>query len=354
MKNAKKLILVLVMLLSLVCPAATVAAAGPQELDIGDLPEWEMRLSSQSGRLLFSDSPEMVNRDGILYRDQVEGAGRLFFHHVNADAVAKRLEVLVENKSSKVARVAVRQYGLGGPGYAWMAIGKETLTSYLAGSQPYELAIPPGGAVPLSAVISETAVLPNMLISGMFDFTADRPVTVTVLMLPLLEDGAAFARTARVLAPDEYHLRGTFEGADRKLVAASPYDPAEDGPVALTLGDNQIDRYLTGVDATNGKPVINYGNYGVVYQLVIPSKSGGKIAYYLAPRGGEYAGAIGIDHPDATWRSVATPMGRVHFGTNRAEDFAFLGTYDSGETMVFTFSPPGASNLPVKIVVLPQ
>ena len=354
MRNAIKLSLVTVILFSLLCPLSIASAVGPQGQNIDYLPEWEMKLSSQSGKLLFSDSPEMVESDGILYQDKVEGKARLFFYHVNACSVPKQMEVLIENKSNRVAHITVRQYGLGGPGFAWMSVGKETLTSYLTGSQPYQITIPPGGVMPLSTSISETAVLPNMLISGMFDFTADRPVNVKVMMLPLLEDSEKFARTAKVLAPDQYHLRGTFEGADRKLTAVYPYDPASDGPVALTLADNQIDRYLVGVDATNGKRVVNYGNYGVVYQLVIPSKSGGKVAYYLAPRGGEYAGAIGVTHPDAAWSPVATPMGRVYFGSNKSADFAFLGTYDTGEPMLFTFSPPGASNLPVRILILPQ
>lgn len=34
-------------------------------------------------KLLFSDSPETVYRNGILYRDKVEGDVRLFLHHVN-------------------------------------------------------------------------------------------------------------------------------------------------------------------------------------------------------------------------------------------------------------------------------
>lgn len=34
-------------------------------------------------KLIFSDSPEMVGKTGIMYRDTVEGPVRLFFHHVN-------------------------------------------------------------------------------------------------------------------------------------------------------------------------------------------------------------------------------------------------------------------------------
>ena len=45
--------------------------------------------------LLFSDSPEMVYENGILYKDTVEGDGRVFFHHVNGTKENKKLAVLV-------------------------------------------------------------------------------------------------------------------------------------------------------------------------------------------------------------------------------------------------------------------
>ena len=46
-------------------------------------------------KLLFSDSPETVYNNGILYRDKVEGDVRLFLHHVNGVAGKKKLAVMV-------------------------------------------------------------------------------------------------------------------------------------------------------------------------------------------------------------------------------------------------------------------
>lgn len=48
-------------------------------------------------KLLFSDSPETVYRNGILYRDKVEGDVRLFLHHVNGVAGKKKLAVMLKN-----------------------------------------------------------------------------------------------------------------------------------------------------------------------------------------------------------------------------------------------------------------
>ena len=44
--------------------------------------------------LLFSDSPEMVQKCGVMYRDTVKGKFRLFFHHVNDTVSSKRLAIV--------------------------------------------------------------------------------------------------------------------------------------------------------------------------------------------------------------------------------------------------------------------
>jgi len=353
MKYALRVVVLIIMIVSLQ-PQSIVAAYGPSQLDIGNLPEWEVQNNSLGGKLLLSDSPEMVENDGILYQDRVKGNVRLFFYHVNAAKTAKRMQVVLENKGRDVAHVNVSQASLGGPGYAWLAVGKETIRSYLGEKKSYQINIPPGGTMPLSVNISDTAVLPNMLIHGIYDFTVDRLINVKVMMLPILDDDIKFAQTAQVLPADQWHLRGTFEGANREISATDGYDPDIYRAVGITLADNKIDPYLEGIDATDGTKVLNYGNYGVVYQIVPPRKNGRKLSYYLVPMGGYYAGAIGINHPDVNWSPLATPRDRIHFGDGKQKDFAFLGTYDTSESLSFTFSPPGASNLPVKIVVLSE
>ncbi|AIF49747.1 hypothetical protein [Pelosinus sp. UFO1] len=353
MKYATKLVLI-IMMVAILGNGSNAAAYEPIRMDnVEQLPEWEMKNSSLGGKLLLSDSPEMVENDGILYQDKVEGNVRLFFYHVNAAKTAKKMDVILENKGTEVAHVKVSKSSLGGPGYAWLVVGKETMTSYLGKTASYQINIPPGGALPLSTSISETAVLPNMLINGIYDFTVDHPINVKVMMLPILEDAIKFSQTAKVLPTDECRLRGTFEGANRKLSSVDAYDPVLYKAIGITLADNEIDHYLTGVDATDGTKVVNYGNYGVVYQIEPPGRNSRRISYYLVPLGGYYAGAIGIHHPEVDWSPMATPRGKVYFGDNK-QDFSFLGTYDKSESLSFTFSPPGASNLPVKLVILSQ
>lgn len=349
-----KVVLLIFVIVSAISQTSRVTAIDPQELNIENLPEWRVSSRTFGGTLLLSDSPEMVPTTGILYQDKVLGDARLFFYHVNATGEACKMDVIIENAEQEAAHITVRRSGIAGPGYAWMAVGKAAMTSYLSADKPaYQINIPPGGALPLSYKISNTAVLPNMLINGIYDFTADRPVTVKVLMRPLFEETFSFAKHAQVLSADKYHLRGTFKGADRQLVPEQDYNPVRDGAVAITLADNDIDPYLEGFDAIDQSTVVNYGNYGVVYNILFPSQGKGQLAYYFAPLGGAYAGAVGIKHSDIAWSPRAVPQGQIDFG-GKAGEFAFLGTFDIGDPLAFTFSPAGASNLPVRILVLPQ
>lgn len=333
---------------------SSAAVFGPRGMNLDYIREWEVKSSSTGGTLLLSDSPEMVEQDGILYQDKVEGKVRLFFYHVNASRDVKKMAVILENTGNKTAHVNISHFSLGGPGYTWMEVGKQTQLAYLGQKQPYQLTISPGERIPLASSIEEAIMLPNTLINGIYDFTVDCPINVKVMMLPVLESGVKFAQSAKVLPTDQYRLRGTFLGANRQITPIEAYDPANDGVLGLTLADNQIDEYLKGIDATDGSEVVNYGNYGVVYQIALPTKKGGRIAYYLAPMGGEYAGAIGINHPDVYWSPLSTPRDRLYFGSPKKNDFAFLGTFESGDPLSLTFSPPGASNLPVKLIVFPQ
>lgn len=354
MKQVLELFISLMLVVILFGGEFAVAAFNPKGMNLDTLPEWQMKTTSKGGKLLLSDSPEMVLEDGILYQDKVEGKVRLFFYHVNASADVKKMAVILENRGIKPAKVNVGQSILSGPDYSWVGVGKGAQKLYFsADKNAYTLTVPPGAVMPLAAEIEEK-MMPNMLINGIYDFTVDNPIIVKIIMLPVTEDSVKFSKNLKVLPADQYRMRGTFEGADREISPVDVYDPVQDGTIGITLADNHIDPYLNGIDATDGSKAVNYGNYGVVYQVLLPSKKGGRITYYLTPMGGNYAGFIKINHPEVYWSPLAIPRDKLYFGNNKQNEFAFIGTFEGGDPLSLTFSPPGASNLPVKLIVVPQ
>ncbi len=67
------------------------------EQGVPDYQELRAKVKAEGPKLLFSDSPEMVYETGILYRDTLQGEGRLFFHHVNGTSKLKKLAIIVKN-----------------------------------------------------------------------------------------------------------------------------------------------------------------------------------------------------------------------------------------------------------------
>lgn len=322
------------------------------KIDTTKIPEWQATASAYGGKLLLSDSPETVTDDGILYQDVIAGSGRVFFHHANGSKTPKKFAVVFSNSGSSTAYVTVNKYGLGGPGLDYLAVGKSAQRDYMKGQDAYLVEIPPNGVVSLFG--KEIIVQPEMLVSGIYDFKADQNVTMKVVMAPRDADIKKFAGQAKVLPPDIYHLRGTFSASDLMVVPAKVYNADTDGTVGLTLADNVIDKYLTGIDATNGTKVTNYGNYGIVYNIFMPTEGNKVLDYYLNPWGGSYAGAMGVKYKQGALATVDTPDGKLSMGENTLQSLAFLGSYQSGESLWFTFSPPGSSNLPVRLLINPQ
>ncbi|EGO64533.1 hypothetical protein [Acetonema longum] len=328
-------------------------ASAPESQSLYDIKEWPVTISSYGGTLLFSDSPEEVTADGILYQDTVSGNIRVFFHHVNSSTGNKRLTVVLENPGNKPVRVNVHQYGLGGPSKNYLAVGKDAQMQYFAGSEQYEVLIPERDSVHLSKELAYRIIKPDELVNGIYDFIADQPVRVKVVMGPTGISLRQFARIAPILPKDQYKLRGTFPRMDRMVLPYKVYDPAKHGMVAITLADHQLDQYARGIDATDGFEALNYGNFGIIYRLFLPGAEG-NVSYYLNPRGGVYAGAMGVRHQYLRQPPLATPNDRLYIGQGTVTTLTPLGTYAGQDSLWFTFSPPGASNLPVKIVIMPN
>lgn len=332
---------------------AAAAAANPEKINVANLPEWEVRSADIGGTLLFSDSPEIVEQDGILYADTVVGNARLLYYHLNGTKLSKKIVVVLENRTDDDADVTITNYAMGGPSSDYLYVGKSTQEEYFGGKKIAFAHVPARGKQLLHPKLNQVAVQPEKLVYGVFDFDTKTPVKVSVMMLPADADPLHFIDQAKVLPADKSHLRGTFIGMDRIVKAERIYDGRRDGTVAVTLADGKLDRYRTGVDATDGSIVENYGNYGVLYKIQLPVTGTTRTQYYLNPCGGVYAGALAMrkgmyGRPEM----VPTPRNKAFFGDGRREtDTSFIGEYGSLDSVWIEFSPPGASNLPARLIL---
>ncbi len=331
----------------------------------------KMEVTSEDGggKLLFSDSPEYVKENGILYSDIVEGDCRILFYHLNESGVNKRLAVVVENVYDGFNTVDITRGAIGEPSEDYLKVGKSVQTQYMSKNFHSSLYMLRGDKKLLVDEISSYLMRPGQLIYGVYDFYAAHPVRVSVMMYPQAADPISFINRAKVLAKDEYRLRGTFEGMNRKITATKKYNSERDGIMYIMLADDVNDKFKLGIDATDGSEVKNVGNYGINYELEIETETPTRIC--LTPLGGVYAGAMRIKYNDNE-KVIETPKGRIYFGEKtpkepesvrkaREEGLSLLTTYTELAELGnyfgmvnFQYSPPGASNLPVDIVLMPQ
>ena len=190
--------------------------------------------------------------------------------------------------------------------------------------------------------------MPQDLISGIMDFTFSKPVTVSVMMLPVNTDFYDAVDVYDVLPADEgdHVLRGTFPFDRLNITVKDVYNTDSNVIWGMKLADRNY--YVKGIDATTGKKVTNYGNYGVVYDLRFRTTGRNDTQVRFNPYGGEYAGACEFNDGVET-NLVPLPRHAKFFGEKTVNDTVIIGKVKGGKTGRVIFSPPGSSNLPIRI-----
>ncbi|MBR1645498.1 MAG: copper amine oxidase [Selenomonadaceae bacterium] len=321
------------------------------------------------GTLIFSDSPEYVNRNGILYTDTVSGEARILFYHLNNTGVRKRFAIIFENVSDEKNSIKITRGGLSVPNRNYLSVGKITQTMYMQGEFRDKIFLERYERKVYAPDEKYFHMQPGQLIHGICDLVAEKDVRIYLMMYPENADPLEFLNRAEILPKDEYRLRGTFKNMNRTLTLKKPYDWERDGLGYILIGDNVNDRFKTGIDATDGSAVVNYGNYGINYTLNFSTRF--MTRFCLSPLGGHYAGALRYKYHGRTG-VIQTPDQRLFFGdrtppespnvaqarvegislmTNTTE-LSELGNYRG--QVSFEYSPPGASNLPINIVLMPS
>lgn len=315
-----------------------------------------LSLQHEERTLLLSDSPEYVGTDfGILYRGTVSGAGRVYFYHVNENKEKRKLALVLHNKNIKPVTLTVeRKIMSQKPTAAYFEVGRSLSARELETTvSPLEVQLDGGAHYVLFEELNRVLLQEGDLFSGLVDFHANLPVEVSVMMLPYYysADGALFA--AKDLPADKVYLRGTFANqADRHFTTS--YDN-NGGAAYVELANDEDDAYIVGVDEMNAEKVVtNRGNYGVSSLVDVVTEGKGSYHLFFNPLGGAFAGSLAITY-DNHERIVDLPRAnQVYIGHGTIYDTLYIGSYEAGKPLKIRFMPPGASNLPVRLLFVPQ
>ncbi|WP_069997275.1 copper amine oxidase N-terminal domain-containing protein [Cellulosilyticum sp. I15G10I2] len=296
------------------------------------------------GTLMMSDSPEVVKREGILYRDSIIGNGRILLHHINDFQSTentldnKRLVLVAENTTDQPVKMIIQNKTVKGPSEDSLFIGQVLLQDYLRGSAFEEHTLNPGEKKYIYDSISRRW-LKGQCISGLMDILTDGKITFTaaaigekttidmIVNMPLLEK--------------DTHPRGTFDTTNIYYKINLEQGSAQ----KLLIGRGTTD-WVNGYDAITGEMVQNRGNFGVSYHITITA--GEDMGIILNPRADIFRGAI-------KWQDGGTHlMPAKGFFAGETTKSAVLGTIKAGQTRTFEYMLPNGSSAPVLIGFIPK
>lgn len=326
------------------------AFAAPKTLVIPEETEYipvSADLKTSGPQLIFSDSPEVVFDKGILYRDTVTGSIRIFLHHVNGFDSDKKLAVIVRNTDQlHPVDYKISRQGVGYKTFHYLLDGKEAELKYFTNAEPEKFGYL-GFGRSIELLSGRGIVLaPSQLLTGIMDLFLAAPAEVTVLMCEPRTDLEIFSKAASVLPMDDHPLRGTFPASDWEYSLNKPLSVGKT-PLMLKLADAESG-FALGKDATTGLAAENYGNYGIVYQVNFQVAGDEPVRFIFNPIGGRFAGyALLENKTEQKFQLLALPEEQVFFG-DTIEEALELAVLAPGEYS-FTWSPPGSSNLPVRL-----
>ena len=330
-------------------------------------------LVAQTDTLLLSDSPEYVGPvGGTLSAGTINGNGRIYFYHVNEMDQPHKIAIVLENQTAYPNTVHVMRQlkSVATPDYftAGRDLSRKDLEQPLNESpnaRPlYSLSIPPQGRKLIFSDLEQTPVYQDALFTGIVDIKTEAPVFARVMMLPMGMDAVDASYWAKNLPIDEIQLRGTYTGSKRNMEVTTPFDSALGGAF-VEIGNDREDMFINGVDEMQNKAFVrDRGNYGVSYTLKIPTKGNEPFRLYFNPLGGPYSGSFTVKalhqqgarrgQTDTRTYHIGGADGISALGDGTILDSRLMGNYNAGDLLTLNFMPAGASNLPIRFLLIPE
>lgn len=325
------------------------------------------QLESQKDTLLLSDSPEYVGPvGGVLSAGSINGKGRIYFYHVNEMAEPHKIAIVLENTGDAPNGIAVFRElkSIATPDYfaAGRDLSRKELEQPLSDRQLYSFVMPPKSRQLVFTDLEHTPIPKDALFTGIVDLQTSAPVFARVMMIPMSLNSIEASYWVNNLPIDHVRLRGTFTGAERKMAVSKEYNTTLGGAY-VELGNDREDRFVEGVDEMDNKAYVkDSGNYGISYTVKIPTSGEDPFRLYFNPLGGGYSGSFTVK-AQRRWQKVPSESMTYHvggddglmaLGHNTVMDSRYMGNYYGGDTLTIEFMPAGASNLPVRFLLVPE
>ncbi|MDR3713058.1 MAG: copper amine oxidase [Puia sp.] len=340
----------------------------------GKIPEIAYRKEVLSGpRLIISDDPEYILEPECLALREIVSPGpvRLYLYNVNGVVrpakMPRKITAVLKNTGEGIMHLRFLKYSSQPPSSNYYQVGKQGLADYFtsAGSDSI-LSIPPGEAAPIDPRLERQTASYDELVHGFYEFTIDQPGEIAILQTsPDTEGPVALARLHSVVPPSRSNAgRGLFEVCNYKITPKKPIDTRE-GPVSLVVADGKKDPWITGREGSTGQAVALSGNYGVVYTMELEWKSTDGRSLALVTwnpwsNNSHWCGGMAntMIVGDGIHKEEIELLPSDRLITGGAPEAILVKVFHPSadkrtQIIKLTFSPPGASCLPIPLVFIP-
>ena len=366
--------------------------------------------------LLLSDSPEYVKEPSIVAAGTLHGKSRIYFYHVNERIEPMKVGILLENKGNVPAFVEIERAIYAKPSPDYFKVGRElskkemgtaeldlgawaqegvnipvrsnvmkkdikqqkenleqsrkakvkrveeevkkdatsrTISLVSHDTSAKEFVLRPGEVRPIFTELEKVLVKKDDLFSGIVDLSTSEPIYASVAVMEPKSTVTYGLPLLPIHPIDEVELRGTYEGM-RRFHVVEPKFNSDAGPASFEIANDREDAFISGVDeTTNGKVVKNKGNYGVSNVYVLHTEGKTPYALYFNPLGGAFSGTFRITSSKGAY-TYDVPVKGPYLGHQTIYDTQLLDVFDRPEDLILEYMSPGASNLPVRFLLIPQ
>lgn len=366
--------------------------------------------------LLLSDSPEYVKEPGIVAGGTLHGKSRIYFYHVNEGTEPMKVGILLENKGNVPAFVEIERAIYAKPSPDYFKVGRElskkeittaeldlgtwaqegvnipirskvmkkeikqekerlvrsqkvklkrveeeikkdatsrTISLISHDTSGTEFVLRPGEVRPIFTELEKVLVKKDDLFSGTIDLSTSEAVYASVAVMEPKSTVTYGLPLLPIHPMDDVELRGTYEGMHRFHVVEPKFN-SDAGPASFEIANNREDAFINGIDETsNNKLVKNKGNYGISNVYLLHTEGKTPYALYFNPLGGAFSGTFRLTSSKGT-RTYDIPVKGPYLGHQTIYDTQLLDEFDKPEDLLLEYMSPGASNLPVRFLLIPQ
>jgi hypothetical protein len=330
--------------------------------------------------------------EGILYAQRTTSAAgdfRVYLNHENRTDVSKSICVVITPVGPGPVILTQQSIGVAVHPGDPVAAGAEALKAYESNrrsARPTTSTLGKGGAPAYVNCVADIVQAKYAgVVNAIIDYHADGGVRVGVVAVNTAREdlfrGApltyAFAdglnpkgdpvRTylsdGPLRNPGETHVAGTYQHNTVQIkLPEVKMDKAK--PIGVLVAGNPLKMRKQYERALDGTRLTNKGNYGVFYEVTIPTtgRPGETAEVVLNPRAVGFDKALGVtnafagiaDVPSLLQGSLGAEIPVPATDKIKINDRGtVLGFVDAGKSFTFDFMPPGGASAPDAIVVIP-